>query len=171
MTAVPVALGASHRLVALTDAGQRLFENVTDGCSRILVTAREIGRAACPDHVTLLVSTAFATWWMMPRLVGFRMRHPRVDLRLETLDKDLEIASEATSLAVRRGTGRWPGYASALIAHERLVAVASPAMTRRVGRLDAVGADAIAADPSRGAAPLSASLAAILCSLRSLFSR
>ena len=63
----------------------------------------------------------------------FRARHPRVDLRLETLDKDLEIAAEATSLAVRRGDGYWPGYASALIAPERLLAVASPAFLARNG--------------------------------------
>ena len=123
----------SNRAIALTDAGARLFEDVTDGFSRILATARQIGRAARPDHVTLLVSTAFATWWMVPRLAEFRTRHPRVDLRLETLDKDLEIASEATSLAVRRGDGQWPGYASALIAPERLFAVASPAFIAQQG--------------------------------------
>ena len=123
----------SHRAIALTAAGERLFEDVADGFSRILGTARQIGRTARPDHVTLLVSTAFATWWMVPRLAEFRARHPRVDLRLETLDKDLEIAAEATSLAVRRGDGHWPGYASAPIAPERLLAVASPAFLARQG--------------------------------------
>jgi DNA-binding transcriptional LysR family regulator len=121
----------SHRAIALTEAGERLREDVADGFARILGTARQIGRAARPDHVTLLVSTAFATWWMVPRLAEFRARHPQVDLRLETLDKDLEIAAEATSLAVRRGDGRWPGYESALIAPERLQAVASPAFIAR----------------------------------------
>ncbi len=128
----------SHRLVALTDAGERLFDDVSDGFARIISTARQIGRGSRPDHVTLLVSTAFATWWMVPRLAEFRARHPGVDLRLETLDKDLEIASEATSLAVRRGDGHWPGYASVLIAREQLVAVASPAMVARAGELQSV---------------------------------
>jgi DNA-binding transcriptional LysR family regulator len=121
----------SHRAIALTEAGERLHEDVADGFARILGTARRISRAARPDHVTLLVSTAFATWWMVPRLAEFRTRHPQVDLRLEALDKDLEIAAEATTLAVRRGNGRWPGYASALIAPERLSAVASPAFLSR----------------------------------------
>jgi DNA-binding transcriptional LysR family regulator len=128
----------SHRLVALTDAGERLFEDVSDGFSRILATARQIGRVSRPDHVTLLVSTAFATWWMVPRFAEFRPRYPGFDLRLETLDKDLEIAAEATSLAVRRGAGRWPGYASALIAREHLVAVASPALLSRTGELTTI---------------------------------
>ena len=120
-----------HRSITLTAAGERLFGDVADGFSRILATARQIGRTAQPDHVTLLVSTAFATWWMVPRLAEFRARHPRVDLRLETLDKDLEIAAEATSLAVRRGDGHWPGYDTALIAPERLMALASPGFLAR----------------------------------------
>ena len=69
---------------------------------------------------------------MVPRLAEFRSRYPNVDLRLETLDKDLEIAVEATSLAVRRGDGKWLGYESALIAPERLLAVASPDFISRV---------------------------------------
>jgi DNA-binding transcriptional LysR family regulator len=98
---------------------------VSDGFSRILAVARQIGRKAHPDHVTLLVSTAFATWWMVPRLAEFRTVHPGIDLRLETVDKDIDLASEATTLAVRRGTGSWPGYRSSLIAPERLRARAS----------------------------------------------
>jgi len=120
-----------HRSIALTDAGERLYADVSSGFARILSTARQIGRTTRLEHVTVLASTAFATWWMVPRLADFRARHPQVDLRLETLDKDLDISSEATSLAVRRGDGHWPGYADALIARERLVAVASPAFLAR----------------------------------------
>jgi DNA-binding transcriptional LysR family regulator len=120
-----------HRSIALTDAGERLYSDVSASFTRILSTARQIGRAARSDHVTVMASTAFATWWMVPRLADFRARHPLVDLRLETLDKDLDISSEATSLAVRRGDGRWPGYAQALIARECLVPVASPAYLAR----------------------------------------
>lgn len=132
------ALGArlfrrGHRSITLTAAGERLHGDVADGFARILATARQIARTAQPDHVTLLVSTAFATWWMVPRLAEFRSRYPRVDLRLETLDKDHEIAAEATSLAVRRGDGNWSGYESALIAPERLLAVASPGFIARHG--------------------------------------
>lgn len=128
----------SHRQVALTDAGERLYSEVADGFGRILSTVSQIGRSSRPDHVTLLVSTAFATWWMVPRLSVFRARHPEVDLRLETLDKDLEIAVETTTLAVRRGGGQWQGYASALIAAESLVAVASPAFLAKHGPVRSV---------------------------------
>jgi DNA-binding transcriptional LysR family regulator len=116
----------SHRAITLTDSGDRLYADVADGFTRILATARQIRRAAHGEHATLIVSTAFATWWMVPRLAAFRARHPHVDLRLETRDKDVDIAAEATTLAVRRGTPDWPGYQSAPITSERLMTVASP---------------------------------------------
>jgi DNA-binding transcriptional LysR family regulator len=121
-----------HRQIALTDAGERLYLDVSDGFARILATARQIGRAAGSDQVTLLVSTAFATWWMVPHLQEFHARNPGIDLRLETVTRDIEIASEATTLAVRRGNGQWKGYHSALIAPEQLRAVASPALLARL---------------------------------------
>jgi len=121
-----------HRQIALTNAGERLYLDVSDGFSRILATARQIGRAAGSDQVTLLVSTAFATWWMVPHLQEFHARNPGIDLRLETVTRDIEIASDATTLAVRRGNGQWPGYRAALIAPERLCAVASPGLLARL---------------------------------------
>jgi DNA-binding transcriptional LysR family regulator len=127
-----------HRTISLTDAGARLHADVTDGFSRILATVRQINRSARGDHVTLLVSTAFATWWLVPRLAEFRARHPSVDLRLETLDTEADVSSETSSLAVRRGLGQWPGYSSALITPERLIAVASPALLARLPPIQAV---------------------------------
>lgn len=128
-----------HRQIALTDAGERLYLDVSDGFARILATARQIGRAAGSDQVTLLVSTAFATWWMVPHLQEFHARNPGIDLRLETVSRDIEIASDATTLAVRRGNGRWPGYQAALIASERLRAVASPSLLARLPILADLG--------------------------------
>ena len=130
------ALGAplfrrGHRAVHLNDAGESLFADVADGFGRILSTARRIEHSAQAAHATLLVSTAFATWWMVPRLADFHARHPAVDLRLETRDRDVDFPFERTYLAVRRGRGQWPGYHSALLTAETLTAVASPRLLAR----------------------------------------
>jgi DNA-binding transcriptional LysR family regulator len=85
------------------------------------------------DYATLLTSTAFAAWWMVPRLAAFHAANPSIDLRLETVDRDVDIAAEVTTIAIRRGTGSWPGYESALIAPERLRAIGSPALLSVLG--------------------------------------
>jgi DNA-binding transcriptional LysR family regulator len=120
-----------HRAVQLNDSGDSLYADVADGFTRILSTVRRIERSTQAAHATLLLSTAFATWWMVPRLAAFRSRYPQVDLRLETRDRDVEFPFEPTHLAVRRGRGHWSGYQSALIASENIVAVASPKLLGR----------------------------------------
>ena len=123
-----------HRSIALTDAGERLAHDVTEGFGRIQETVRHLSRLAGSDHVTLSVSTAFANYWMVPRLQAFHQAHPDIDLRVQTTDKELDLAQEGISLGVRRGRGDWPVYDAALIARERLSALAAPRWIARHGR-------------------------------------
>ena len=90
--------------------------------------------------MTLSVSTAFANYWMVPRLAELHRQHPDIDLRLQTTDKDLDLAQEGLSLGVRRGTGDWPGYDGVKIAADVLIPVASPRFLRGCGPLDSLSA-------------------------------
>ena len=116
----------SHRKVELTKAGERLFADVSIGLDHILSSARGIFQRSQNDHVTLSVSTAFAYYWMVPKLEELHIRHPEVDLRLQTSDREPDIDAEGISLAIRRGDGNWPGVHSALIAPEIIYPIASP---------------------------------------------
>jgi len=117
-----------HRSVVLTEAGTILFQDVAAGFGRILETARLLRRRVRKKHVTLSTSTAFANYWMVPRLSDLHALHPGIDLRLQTTDKDLDLAEEGVSLGIRRGDGKWRGYHSELIAQENLFPVASPTL-------------------------------------------
>lgn len=122
-----------HRRIALTEAGERFYNDVSIGLAHIRRSAEAITRARRDRHVTLSVSTAFAAYWMVPRLAEFRAAHPEIDIRLQTTDKDLDLAAEGTSLGVRRGSGDWPGYEAMFLAPEAIVPVASPAHLARTG--------------------------------------
>ncbi|MFT7556451.1 MAG: DNA-binding transcriptional LysR family regulator, partial [Planctomycetota bacterium] len=115
-----------HRGIRFSDAGSRLFEEVSNSLQRILHTARDINRRPLPAQVTLSVSTAFANYWVMPRLHALHQTHPDIDLRLQVTDKDSDLEHENVSLGIRRGRGNWLGYDSVCIAREELLAVASP---------------------------------------------
>jgi DNA-binding transcriptional LysR family regulator len=115
-----------HRKVALTDAGERFFTDVTLGLSHIRKSAEELRSLAFDPHVTLAASTAFASFWMMPRLQRFRDELPGIELRLQTSDRDLDIASEGIPLGIRAGKPEdWPGYDCRLLAEEEVYAVAA----------------------------------------------
>lgn len=116
----------SHRRIELTEVGERFFHDVAIGLSHIRRSAEELHRRRRDRHVTLSVTTAFATYWMMPRLAAFRDAHPDLDLRFYTSDKDVELGAEAIDLGVYRGGAVWPDYHAALLVSEEIYAVCSP---------------------------------------------
>jgi DNA-binding transcriptional LysR family regulator len=131
------ALGAKlfvrkHRAIALTEAGERFYSDVSFGLMQILNSAERIALERQGRAVTLSVSTAFANYWMVPRLATFKANNPEIDIRLQTTDRDIDLTEEAVSLAVRRGDGRWSGYDAFLLAPERIYPVCSPAVWQRL---------------------------------------
>lgn len=123
-----------HRQVRLTEAGERFFADVAVGLSYIRKSAEEIQARSSETHVTLAGSTAFASYWMMPRLQAFRDAHPGIDLRIQTAERDVDIASEGIPLGIRGGRASdWPGYDSFRLASEEITPVASDTYRRTHG--------------------------------------
>lgn len=128
-----------HRRVSLTEAGERFFADVTLGLSHIRKSAEELTALGTGAHVTLSASTAFAAFFMMPRLQALREALPGIDLRIQTSDRDLDIAAEGFPLAIRGGRpGDWPGCESAVLAPEEVYAVAGTLYVERYGLPDTV---------------------------------
>ncbi|MEJ0071574.1 MAG: LysR substrate-binding domain-containing protein [Pseudomonadota bacterium] len=117
----------SHKKIELTEVGERFFHDVTVGLSHIRRSAEELHRRHRNRHVTLTVTTAFATYWMIPRLAAFRTAHPSVDLRFYTSDKDVDLGAEGIDLGVYRGSDSWPDYHAELLTPEAIYPVCSPA--------------------------------------------
>ncbi len=123
-----------HRAVALTEAGARFHADVSLGLAHIRRSAETLRAMSGGGHVTLSASTAFTSFWMVPRLQKFRDEVPGVELRLQTSARDLDIAAEGIPLAVRGGDPQdWPGYAAAPLAAEEIWAVAAPSYLARYG--------------------------------------
>ena len=123
-----------YRKVVLTEAGERFFVDVTLGLSHIRKSAEDLRSLAVDAHVTLSASTAFASFWMMPRLQKLRDDLPGIDLRIQTADRDLDIIAEGIPLGVRGGLPEmWPAYGSMLLAQEEIYAVAGAGYAREHG--------------------------------------
>ena len=123
----------AHRRVQLTEAGSRFFNDVSVGLGQIKRAAIALRARAQGGHVTISASTAFASYWMLPRLERLRAELPGVDLRMETSDRDTDIMAEAIPLAIRRGNAPFAGCESALLADEIIVPLASPRYIDRAG--------------------------------------
>ncbi len=129
----------SHRAIALTGPGERFYADVSFGLMHILNSAEAVADRPQEDHVSLSCSTAFAHYWMLPRLATFRRDNPDIDIRLQTTDKDIDISGDRLSFAIRLGDGTWPGYESLRLGPEQIYPVCSPAYLagRAVPRGDA----------------------------------
>lgn len=130
----------NHRIIALTDAGEVLKGDVFQGLNQIERSIKQLQSRSTGKHVTLSVSSAFAHYWLVPRLQDFRARHPHIDLRMQQTDMDLDLAQEGISLAVWRGDGNWRGYESTLLASESISALASPAWIAKNGTINSLDA-------------------------------
>ncbi|TIT23447.1 MAG: LysR family transcriptional regulator [Mesorhizobium sp.] len=128
-----------HRQVSLTEAGDRFHADVSLGLSHIRKSAEDLRQIAVGAHVTLAASTAFASFWMMPRLQQFRDELPGIDLRIQTADRDLDIIAEDIPLGVRGGEPKeWPDYHSLPLADEVIFPVAGASYVARFGLPESV---------------------------------
>lgn len=123
-----------NRGVRLTETGERFYTDISFGLMHILRSAEGIAIKLSSQHVTLSCSTAFAHYWVVPRLTDFKKLHPGIEIRVQTTDRDVDFSQDNVSLEVRRGSGEFPGCHAIKIADEQLYPVASPAYLDKKGR-------------------------------------
>lgn len=117
-----------HRRVRLSEAGERFHADVAIGLSHIQRSAQDLRSVATGGHVTLSCSTAFAAYWMVPRMAQLRADLPHIDLRIQTSDRDLDLVGEGIPLAVRGGDpAQWPQYQAEPLAPEEIFPVCGAA--------------------------------------------
>lgn len=124
-----------YRRVRLSEAGEQFHADVSIGLSHIRRSARDLRAVATGSHVTLSCSTAFAAFWMVPRMARFRQELPGIDLRIQTSDRDLDLLGEGIPLAVRGGDpADWPLYHAEALAPEEIFPVCGASYLTQVAR-------------------------------------
>jgi LysR family glycine cleavage system transcriptional activator len=76
------------------------------------------------------VSPNFASKWLVPRLGGFSVTHPNLDLRISASLQHVDFSREDIDLAVRHGTGDWPELHVTRLCAEELFPACSPTLLR-----------------------------------------
>lgn len=114
------------RQLALTPAGRRLFDDLRTGFDVLQAGVDKLRRPAASQAVTLTTNTAFAARWVLPRMEAFRKSCPHVELRLHTSDTLVDLARGDADIAVRSGSGNWPGLVSRELMPERYAPLCSP---------------------------------------------
>jgi LysR family transcriptional regulator, glycine cleavage system transcriptional activator len=113
--------------VLLTDAGQLYGGELREAFARLAAASERVRRHGASPVLTASMSPSLAARWLIPRLGGFRARHPDVDVRIEVNPLPTDFARENVDLAIRHGPGpSWPGLHADLLFPDVVFPVCSP---------------------------------------------
>ena len=98
--------------VQLTAAAQDLFAEISTSFSRWSETIRIVKSDKPEESVTLACTEAFATLWLMPRMVDFSRRFPEITIHYLIPDKPSDFRGAEVDLSIRPSTGSWPNESS-----------------------------------------------------------
>jgi LysR family glycine cleavage system transcriptional activator len=112
----------------LTDAAQTALPALREAFDRLAEAASLLTAAVDGRRLTLTAPPSFAAKWLMPRLKHFEEAYPQVDVWLSADIDIVDFAVGEIDLAIRYGSGRYPGLELKRLMSETVIPVASPAL-------------------------------------------
>jgi LysR family glycine cleavage system transcriptional activator len=123
------------RALKLTPPGLRLFKSVTMSLEHIANTVMDIRRVGPKADVTVATSVTFASYWLMAHIAKFRAVHPDIELKVVASAPVSDLAAAGIDLAVRYGSGRWPGVEAIHLLDNEVFPVCAPSYLEGRARL------------------------------------
>ncbi|MEM9796905.1 MAG: LysR family transcriptional regulator [Pseudomonadota bacterium] len=114
------------RGIAVTAEGQALADTLREGFETIGAGVARLRDEAAARPLTLSVTPAFATNWLMPRIGDFWSRHPDIPLNIAPAIDLIDLRRDQIDVAVRYGTGPWPPYDAKMLTDGEFWVVARP---------------------------------------------
>ncbi|HWF01398.1 MAG TPA: transcriptional regulator GcvA [Caulobacteraceae bacterium] len=114
------------RGLLLTDVAQLALPALRDAFDRLAESAALLTASVDGRRLTLTAPPSFAAKWLVPRLGRFEAAHPQIDVWLSA-DMDLvDFATSEVDLALRYGSGHYPGLDTHRLLGETVIPVMSP---------------------------------------------
>lgn len=115
----------------LTPEGLRLATRLGGGMETLRSALAELIDETSDRPVRVTLTPCFLASWLMPRLSGFRERFPDIELMLNPSPELVDLKSSEHDLAIRFGTGPWPGLPSEPLVTSPVVVVIAPKLRAR----------------------------------------
>lgn len=121
------------RGVALTAAGRRYAEGLRPLLNGLADLSDSLRKQDDERVVTVTSVPSLVTNWLMPRLGRLREQHPDIELRVLASIRAVDFQHDGVDVAIRLGTGPYPGLKSEVLMDEWFSAVCSPAFRAAAG--------------------------------------
>lgn len=122
------------RGIVPTERGRALAPAASEAFER-LRHAWEAAKSGAQGVLAVTTTLTFATNWLARRLGSFQIAHPEIAVRLDTAQRQLDLAREDFDLAIRVGDGAWPGLEAHFLLGSDFTPMLSPALAAGAGGL------------------------------------
>jgi LysR family transcriptional regulator, glycine cleavage system transcriptional activator len=114
------------RKLYLTEAGQAYAGPLGMAFDEIDTATARLSALDSSGTLTVSVLPSIAAKWLVPRMRGFRERHPEIDVRLSPSTHLTDFSREAVDVVLRYGRGDWIGMRADQFLTEDIFPVCSP---------------------------------------------
>ena len=114
------------RAVEPTVSARLLLPGLSDGFAEIQAAVRRLRAHNDTGTLTVTASPSLAAKWLVLRLHRFQALHPEIDVRLSATDEVVDLAQGDFDLAIRYGSGRYPGLQVELLLQNEVFPACSP---------------------------------------------
>ncbi|WP_170308652.1 LysR substrate-binding domain-containing protein [Ancylobacter pratisalsi] len=113
------------RKVTLTPEGRALLAPLRTAFDDMTEAVENVRHRTTRRVATLSATTALSARLLVPRIPGFRARHPGWDLRLHASDEPVDLMAGEADVAIRYGRGPFPGLTALPVLTEGFAPVCS----------------------------------------------
>lgn len=116
------------RGLRLTEAGDLLADYVRRGLDQLETGLMRIGQPRSRTTLVVNAPRSFAMRVLAPRIGDFVRQHPWIDVRLESHRYFAQLHGTDVDVAIRAGTGDWPGHVVRQLTEEIMFPVCAPSL-------------------------------------------
>ncbi|MEK6346709.1 MAG: LysR substrate-binding domain-containing protein [Burkholderia sp.] len=115
------------RALSLSEAGQRLFDELQPLLSRMQHTLSRVRHDDRKHAISVICTDAVAHYWLLPRLAAFARDHPRISIDVNATNAINEKRCTDFSFGILYGDGAWTSLDAVRLFPEIVYPVYNPA--------------------------------------------
>lgn len=116
------------RQLELTAAGRELLADIGSAFDTMASAVARLRAVPQRQTVTLSTTPAVASRWLLPHVGTLSALHPDLDLHIHVTHEPVALDGHSADLAIRYGSGRWPGLVACKLFDNVFVPACSPAL-------------------------------------------
>ena len=114
------------RAIRLTPQAELFYKDVHQALNLIGESASRLRESQLQGELKITAAPSFATRWLLPKLTQFQSQYPDINVDLQPTMEVVDLRDSDADIAIRHGSGRWPGLESIKLFDEQVVPVAAP---------------------------------------------